>query len=63
MLDGVNVASLALLGVVTWELGRSAITSWWSAGLAVISLAILLATKLNSFWLIVLGAVIGWIAH
>jgi chromate transporter len=62
-LDGVNVASLALVAVVTWELGRSAITSWWSVGLAAISLVILLTTKLNSFWLIVLGALAGWLAH
>ena len=36
-LDGVNVASLALLAAVTWELGRAAIIDGTTAGLAVAS--------------------------
>ncbi|HEX3866018.1 MAG TPA: chromate transporter, partial [Gemmatimonadaceae bacterium] len=59
VLDGVNVASLALMAVVTWELGRTAIVGWWTVTLAAISLVVLLTTKLNSVWLIAAGAAIG----
>jgi len=58
-LDGVNVASLALMVVVTWHLGRSAVTDAWTAGLALASLAVLLATRLNATWLVAAWAVVG----
>jgi chromate transporter len=58
-LDGVNVASLALMAVVTWQLGRTAIVNIWTLTLATLSLLALLRTKINSVWLIVAGAVAG----
>lgn len=61
-LDGVNVASLALMAVVSWELGRTAIVSWWTVALALVSLIVLLRTKLNSVWLVAAGAVVGALA-
>ena len=36
-LDGVNVASLALMAVVTWQLGRAALVDLPTVGLAVSS--------------------------
>ncbi|MGZ3442929.1 MAG: chromate efflux transporter [Polyangia bacterium] len=62
VLDGVNAASLALMAAVTWELGRTAIASWWSAALAAGSLVVLARTRLNSVWLIAAGAVVGVLA-
>jgi chromate transporter len=58
-LDGVNVASLALMIVVTMHLGRSAIVDWITLLLALVSTALLLRCKLNSVWLVAGGAVVG----
>jgi chromate transporter len=58
-LDGVNVASLALLAAVTWELGRAAIIDGTTAGLAVASGVLLARCRLNSAWLLLAGAAIG----
>jgi chromate transporter len=61
-LDGANAASVALMAVVTWELGRAAIVDWATAGLALASAALLLATRLNSAWLVAGGALAGGLA-
>lgn len=58
-LDGVNAASLALMAVVTWQLGRAAIVDWLTVALAVGSGLILLRTKVNSVWLVAAGAAVG----
>jgi chromate transporter len=58
-LDGVNAASLALMAVVTWDLGRAALMDVPSVVLAVVSAALLLRWRINSAWLILGGAVIG----
>jgi chromate transporter len=58
-LDGVNVASLALMGVVTWYLGRSAIVDAWTALLALASAVLVLRYRVNSSWLVLLGAAGG----
>ena len=58
-LDGVNVASLALMGVVAVELGRSAIVDLPALLLAVASVAALLRWRPNSAWLVAGGAAIG----
>jgi len=59
LLDGVNVASLALMAEVTWLLARSAVTSWWTAALALVSLALLVRFRISSVWLIAAGAALG----
>jgi chromate transporter len=60
-LDGLNVASLALMLVVLVDLARAAVIDPITISVAVISAALLLTTKLNSFWLIATGAAIGLI--
>ena len=62
-LDGVNVASLALMAVVTLQLVRAAVIDVPSALLAVASLVLLVRWKLNTTWLILGGALAGWTAH
>ncbi len=47
-LDGVNVASLALMGTVTWQLGRAALVDVWSVGLALVSAVLLIRYRVNS---------------
>ena len=58
-LDGVNVAALALMTVVTWQLGRTSIRDWPTLGLAVLSAILPLRYRLNSVWLIAIGATAG----
>jgi chromate transporter len=58
-LDGINVASLALMVYVTAELGRSALTDTVTVLLAVVSAALLIRFKVNSAWLIAAGALTG----
>ncbi|MGH7865761.1 MAG: chromate transporter, partial [Candidatus Binataceae bacterium] len=58
-LDGVNAASLALMAVVTIELGRAAINNVPTAALALVSAALLIRYRINSAWLVVAGAVAG----
>ena len=59
VLDGVNVASLALMAVVSWQLGRSAIIDLPTTVLAALSLLLLLRFRVNSFWLVTLGGLVG----
>jgi chromate transporter len=61
LLDGVVVASLGLMAAVTWHLGRSAIVDAPTVGLAVVAAAILVTLRPNSAWLVLGGAVAGWI--
>jgi len=63
LLDGVNVAALGLMAAVGWELGRTAIIDWFSAGLAIAALAVLLRFRTNSAWLIAGGALAGVARH
>jgi chromate transporter len=58
-LDGINVASLALMAGVTWQLGRAAVVDVWTAVLAIAALVLLLKTKLNSAWIVLGGGVAG----
>jgi len=62
VLDGVNVASLALMAAVTIQLGHSAILDVPTAVLALLSAAVLLRYRPNSAWLVLAGAVLG-VAH
>jgi len=62
-LDGVNVAAIGLMLAVTWQLGRSAVVDWPSAGVALVATVLLLRWRINSAWLIAGGAAIGAAAH
>jgi chromate transporter len=59
LLDGVNVSSLALMGVVTFQLARTAVSDWITLALAVTSAVLLIRFRLNSVWLVTAGAIIG----
>lgn len=58
-LDGVNVASLALMTAVTWDLGRAALVDVATVVLALASAILLLRFKINSAWLVVGGGCLG----
>jgi len=59
VLDGVNVAALALIAVVTWQLFRSAVVDWTTLILAGLSFILLMRYRVNSVWLVLGGAMIG----
>jgi chromate transporter len=63
VLDGVNIASLALMATVSWQLGREALVDPLTIGLAVASLAALIRLRVNSAWLILAGGALGWLAR
>jgi chromate transporter len=57
-LDGVNVASLALMAVVTWHLGRACLVDLPTVALALAAVALLLL-RIPSFWVVLGGAAAG----
>ena len=59
VLDGVTVASLALMATVTWQLARVSLTDTTTVLLAVTSFVVLLGKRINSAWLIGAGAALG----
>jgi chromate transporter len=58
-LDGVNVASLALMAVVAFQLGRAAVVDVVTAVIAIASGALLLHRRVDSTWLIMGGGLVG----
>jgi chromate transporter len=59
-LDGVIVASLALMAVVTWHLGRAAVFDFPSALIALAGAVLLFRYRINSAWLVLGGGLAGW---
>jgi chromate transporter len=59
LLDGVNMASLALLAWVIWQLFRSAWVDAPTAFLGLVSLLMLFAARLNPAWIVIGAGVTG----
>ena len=59
VLDGVIVGSLALMGIVTWQLSRAALVDPLTIAIACVSAVLLLAIRINAAWLILAAAIIG----
>lgn len=62
-LDAVIVASLALMAVVTWQLGRAALIDGVTVLLAITGAALLFRFRINSVWLVAGGALIGLLVY
>jgi chromate transporter len=62
-LDGVNAASLALMAVVTVQLGRAALVDWPTLLLGALTAFALLRFRTSSTWLILAGALLGLSLH
>jgi len=58
-LDGVNVAALALMGSVTLQFARPALTNGPTVALFLVCVAILASIRINAAWLVLLGGVLG----
>ncbi len=63
LLDGLNIAALALMAGVEIQLGQAALVDAVTIAVAALSLLILLRWKINSAWLILGGGVVGLVAH
>jgi chromate transporter len=58
-LDGVTVASLALMAVAAFELGRGALIDIPAIAIGIVSAGVLIGFKINPTWLIAGGALLG----
>jgi len=59
-LDGVNVASLGIMAVVTVRLGVASLIDPFTVALFVVAAVLLLRYKVNSAWLILGGGLLGY---
>ena len=60
-LDGVNAAALSLMLIVTYQLARASLVDLTTVLLAIASALILWRFKVNSAWLVLGGAIVGWL--
>jgi len=63
LLDGVNVASLALMAAVTAQLGRACLDAPRAIVVTLLSLLLLARWRVNTTWLIAGGALVGLASH
>jgi chromate transporter len=59
-LDGANAAAVGLMIAVTWQLGVTSIVDPLTAALALLAAVLLIRFKVNSVWLVLGGAIIGY---
>ncbi len=52
VLDGINVAALALMVVVSAQLARTAVVDWFTLAIAALSAVLLFRYRVNSAWLV-----------
>ncbi len=60
-LRGVNAAAVALILAVAMALFRLTIVDVWTAGLLLVSLTLLLRFRVDTVWLVLGGAVVGFL--
>jgi chromate transporter len=60
-LDGVVAGSLALMAMVTWQLGKASIVDRTTLAVFGVSLIALLRFRVNSAWVMAAAAVVGWV--
>ena len=61
LLDGVIIASLSLMAAVSFQLGTASLTDLPAILIFLVSVFLLFRYKVNSTWLILGGAVCGWL--
>ncbi len=60
-LDAVNASAIGLMAAVTVELALHTLIDWGAGVIALISAVVLFRYKINSAWLVLGGAGIGWL--
>ena len=64
ILDGINVASLALMALVTWQVALAAFVDWFTLLLGIASAVALLRYRhINSVWLVLAAGALGIAKH
>ena len=64
LLDGINVASLALMALVTWQLASAAVVDWFTLLLGIAGVVVLIRYRgTNSAWLVLGAGVLGMAKH
>jgi len=58
-LDGVNVATVALMVVVSWFLGKATFVDVPTVVIAIVSFGCLVSFQINSAWLVLVGGLLG----
>ncbi len=61
-LDGVNAASMGLMAVVTYTLGRAAILDWLTMVVALLGSIAVFRFQINTIWLVLAGGAVGIVA-
>ncbi|MCT3923413.1 chromate efflux transporter [Elizabethkingia anophelis] len=61
-LDAVNVASIAIIIYVCYEMAKESIADWKTILIAVLCLTLIFTfKKINSAWIVILGALLGYV--
>ena len=60
-LDAINVCSLGLMAAVSLKLGTATLRTWPAVVIALVAALVAMRWKVNSTWLVVGGAVAGWL--
>ncbi|MEZ4702483.1 MAG: chromate efflux transporter [Rhodothermales bacterium] len=60
-LDAVNVAAIALMAAVVVQLGMETLVSWRSVVIAAAAAVLVVRYKTNAAWIVLGGAVAGWL--
>ena len=58
-LDGVNASAVALMAYVGWQFTRAALVNLPAAVLSIVSALLVFRYKVNSAWLVLVGALVG----
>lgn len=61
-LDGINIASLVLMAMVSIKLGLSSVIDILTIAIFIGSLYVIIKFKINSAFIIIIGGVIGWLS-
>ncbi|MEL6674795.1 MAG: chromate efflux transporter [Bacteroidota bacterium] len=60
-LDAVNIAAVAVIIAVCFEMGRESLTDWRTALIGILSVAVVFGLKkVHSAWIVLGGALLGW---
>jgi chromate transporter len=60
-LDAVNISAVALILAVLINLGRTTLTAWPAWVIAILATVATFRFKLSSAWVVLGGAVLGWL--
>ena len=60
-LDGINVSAVALMAAIMGRLALSTLTTWQAGLIAVLSVVAVLRFKVHSLWLVIGGALLGYL--